>query len=110
MKNSTIKSSSVSLHRPSLTLSKRDNWKRNKNPKRERFDIVAEILYFCEEQKTKTSIMYRANLNYSQLKKHLTYLTKQGLLLKNYNKYITSAKGHRFLEVLNELNSILEKS
>lgn len=110
MKSSTIESSKVNAHRAPFTILKHDNWNGKKNPKRGRLDIIAAILYFCEKQKTKTSIMYNTNLNYSQLKKHITSLTKQGLLLKNYNKYVTSAKGRRFLQLFSELNSILEKA
>ncbi|MCW3999075.1 MAG: winged helix-turn-helix domain-containing protein [Candidatus Bathyarchaeota archaeon] len=79
-----------------------------KGSRRGKLDIIAEILLFCEQQKTKTSIMYNTNLNYSQLKNHMDNLTTQGLLLKAQNKYVTSEKGYRFLELFAQLNDLLE--
>jgi len=76
--------------------------------KRGRLEVMAEILYCCNQQKTKTDIMYRANLNYAQMKKHLKTLTAQGLLAANKNMYTTTPKGHRFLELFVQLNDMLE--
>jgi predicted transcriptional regulator len=79
-----------------------------KGQRRAKLDIIAEILLFCEHQKTKTSIMYNTNLNYGQLKAHMDSLTSQGLLAKNTNKYATTEKGHRFLELFAQLNDLLD--
>lgn len=72
-------------------------------------DIVAEILLFCERQKTKTSIMYNANLNYSQLKSQMNALLTQGLLEKQQNKYVTTERGYRFLELFAQINDLLDE-
>jgi predicted transcriptional regulator len=40
--------------------------------------------------------MYNTNLNYGQLKSHMTSLTAQGLLVKKQNKYSTTDKGHLY--------------
>jgi predicted transcriptional regulator len=79
-----------------------------KGQRRGKLDIIAEILLFCEEQKTKTSIMYNTNLNYGQLKSHMDSLTSQGLLNKKTNKYATTEKGYRFLELFAQLNDLLD--
>ena len=79
-----------------------------RGPKRGRWDIMAEILCYCNQQKTKTDIMYKVNLNYVQLKKHLAALTFQGLLTTNKNKFATTYKGYRFLELFVQLNDILD--
>jgi predicted transcriptional regulator len=71
------------------------------------FDIKAEILILCEKERTKTSVMYNANLNYAQLKIHLDALISQGLLAKKANNYQTTEKGHRFLELFALLNKLL---
>jgi predicted transcriptional regulator len=82
----------------------------SRGPRRGKLDIIAEILLFCQQQRSKTSIMYHANLNYAQMKGQLGSLTIQGLLEKNLNKYATTEKGHRFLEVFAKLNDLLEES
>ncbi len=70
---------------------------------------MGEILLFCREQKTQTSIMYHANLNYSQLKKNITALTGQGLLDKKNDKYyIITKKGYQFLELFSQISGLLE--
>ncbi|MDR0470260.1 MAG: winged helix-turn-helix domain-containing protein [Nitrososphaerota archaeon] len=76
---------------------------------RSKLDIIAEILLFCEQHKTKTSIMYNTNLNYTQLKTHMHSLTTQGLLTKKLNKYTTTEKGYRFLELFAQLNDLLNE-
>lgn len=53
--------------------------------------------------------MYNANLNYSQLKSHMNTLTSQGLLAKKVNKYTTTQKGYRFLELFGQLNDLLDE-
>ncbi len=83
-------------------------WNNIKGARRGRLDIIAEILLFCERQKTKTSIMYNANLNYSQLKRHMDALTAQGLLVKKSTKFMTTEKGYRFLELFAQLNDLLD--
>jgi predicted transcriptional regulator len=77
--------------------------------RRGKLDIIAEILLFCEQYKTKTSIMYNTNLNYGQLKTHMDALTTRGLLVKKLNKYMTTEKGYRFLELFAQLNDLLEE-
>ena len=80
-----------------------------KGQRRGKLDIIAEILLYCDQQKTKTSIMYNTNLNYGQLKAHMSALTSQGLLVKKQNKYSTTDKGYRFLELFVQLNDLLDK-
>ena len=53
--------------------------------------------------------MYNTNLNYAQLKSHMSSLTAQGLLSKNLNKYVTTEKGYRFLELFAQLNDLLNE-
>jgi len=84
-------------------------WSGIKGSRRGKLDIIAEILLFCEHQKTKTSIMYNTNLNYSQLKNQIDTLTSQGLLAKSVNKYVTTERGYRFLELFAQLNDLLEE-
>jgi predicted transcriptional regulator len=84
-----------------------NEWSICRGSRRGRLEIMAEILLFCTHQKAKTNIMYRINLNYTQLKSNLKFLTSQGLLNHNMGKYATTEKGYRYLELFAELNDIL---
>ena len=90
-----------------IKLRRENGWNLISRSKRGRMEIFAEILCNCSQQKTKTKIMYSTNLNYAQLKKHLRSLTAQGLLTINKDKYSTTQKGQRFLELFYQLNSII---
>ncbi len=79
-----------------------------KGSRRGKLDIIAEVLLYCEQGKTKTSIMYNTNLNYGQLKSHIQTLTAQGLLTKQLNRYVTTEKGYRFIELFTQLNDLLD--
>jgi predicted transcriptional regulator len=86
------------------------SWSFADGSKRGRLEIMAEILLYCCHQKAKTKIMYKTNLNYAQLKKHLWSLTSKGLLATNTEKYFTTQKGHRFLEIFAQLNDLLKNA
>ena len=79
----------------------------NNGAKRSRMEIIAEILVLCDKQKAKTSIMYKTNLNYAQLKSQLKFLTAQGMLSYTTGKYSTTDKGYQFLELFMGLYDIL---
>ena len=74
--------------------------------RRDRHDIVVEILRTAVEGKIKTHIMYKAKLSYAQLNEYLPLLIEKGFLENTsvkYKKvmkkvYKTTAKGTKFLE------------
>jgi predicted transcriptional regulator len=68
---------------------------------------MAEILRYCVLQKAKTKIMYKINVNCTQLERYLRSLLSQGLLATNKNKYTTTQKWHRFLELFVQLSEII---
>jgi len=108
--NSSAGTAKLNSHELQFALLKHDRERNSlKGSRRGKLDIIAEILLFCDEQKTKTSIMYNTNLNYAQLKSHMSSLTAQGLLSKNLNKYVTTEKGYRFLELFAQLNDLLNE-
>jgi predicted transcriptional regulator len=82
-------------------------WTTNNSVKRGRMEIIAEILLFCDQQKAKTNIMYKTNLNYAQIQSQLKFLTAQGMLSMEMGKYATTEKGYRFLELFMGLYDIL---
>jgi predicted transcriptional regulator len=92
-----------------IRLKRKNGYSWTKGSKRDRLEILAEILLCCDQQQTKTSIMYKTNLNYAQLKKHLAYLTTQGLLGRSLKKYVTTEKGYRFLGLFAQMNDMLRK-
>lgn len=76
---------------------------------RNRIEIIAQILEVVNEGSddgvTKTKIMYKAFLNYAQLKEYLTILTDNGLLSYDVGTqtFKTSKKALRFLKACNQL-------
>jgi predicted transcriptional regulator len=76
-----------------------------KRIKRQSAQIIAEILSLCEQPKTKTQIMYKANLSWEMLKKYLSQLQSQRLLKVHHSrtKYATTQKGLKFVEKWKEL-------
>jgi predicted transcriptional regulator len=88
-------------------LKQSNGWNVNNAVKRGRLEVIADILLFCEQHKAKTSIMYNTNLNYAQLRIHLSYLTSLGMLRREQSRYLTTDKGYRFLELFAELQNIL---
>jgi predicted transcriptional regulator len=86
---------------------RQDNMKTTSGLKRDRIEIITEILLFCNQYKAKTNIMYKTNLNYSQLQNHLAYLIASGMLANDGRKYLTTDKGYRFLELFAELQDLM---
>ena len=104
----TAKPNSQQLQFALLKYEKEKNGSRDY--RRGKLDIAAEILLFCQQMRSKTSIMYNANLNYAQMKGHLDGLLVHCLLEKKRNKFVTTKKGLLFLEVLAQLNDLLDES
>ena len=72
---------------------------------RGRWDIMASVLRVAESPKSKTHIMYGANLSFRQLKRYMELLLEKGLLcvseetnIKAKSMYVTTDHGHSFLE------------
>jgi len=79
---------------------------RNASKRRDRHEIVAEILETARGGAIKTHIMYKTKLSYAQLSRYLPLLVEKGFLenltiLKNgQKKHVlkTSGQGEVFLE------------
>jgi len=82
--------------------------------RRDRHDIVAEILHHAMGGKIKTHIMYKAKLSYYQIQEYLPLLMEKGFLenttIKQKRKitkiYRTTKKGIEFLEHLESVNKL----
>jgi len=74
--------------------------------RRDRHDIIVEILETALEGKIKTHIMYKAKLSYAQINEYLPALVENGFLentTMRHKRHIkrvfkTTAKGKRFIE------------
>lgn len=84
------------------------------NKRRDRHDIVAEILNHAKRGRIKTHIMYRAKLSYSQINEYLDLLIEKGFLENTAIKqkkqvkivYVTTEKGREFLDRLESIDKI----
>ena len=82
---------------------------------RNRIEIIAHILEVVNEGSddgvTKTKIMYKAFLNYAQLKEYLTILTDNGLLSYDMGTqtFKTSKKALMFLKACNQLDQLTKE-
>ena len=82
--------------------------------RRDRHDIVAEILETARGGKIKPHIMYKAKLSYSQINEYLLLLVEKGFLEKMTIKgerltsilYRTTKKGTEYLNHLEYLNEL----
>jgi len=80
--------------------------------KRDRVEIMAEILCLCSKPQSKTRIMYGTNLSWKMLQHYLAYMQEHELL-KNKDettKYIATDKGQEFVSKWNELKELVEYS
>lgn len=77
--------------------------------RRDKHDIVLDILKIARGGKKKTQIMYRAKLSYGQLKAYLGLLNDRGLLETNDGVYHTTSKGLFFIKTYEEI-SLFRKS
>jgi len=77
--------------------------------KRDRLEIMAEILGLCSEPKTKTHVMYGTNLSWKMLQHYLSELQSRGLLEvhDNSTRYVTSKRGLDFVEKWKEIKELL---
>ena len=88
---------------------------------RNRIEIIAQILEVVNDSSgdgnggddgvPKTKIMYKAFLNYAQLKEYLTFLTDNGLLSYDLGTqtFKTSKKALMFLKACNQLDQLTKE-
>lgn len=75
---------------------------------RDRNEIVHIILETCLEPRTKTRIMYKGYLSYTQLLEYLDYLLGKKLIELNGNgTYHITSLGREALDLQNRLRSVI---
>ena len=81
--------------------------------RRDRLEIIADILKITRDGQSKTRILYGGNLSFLQLTEYLDFMIKKGLLeVKMDNKrriYRTSNRGFKYLESYGEIFSLFTK-
>ncbi len=86
------------------------------NKRRDRHEIVAEILNHAKGGKIKTHIMYKAKLSYSQINEYLYLLVEKGFMeslaikrkRQKVTMYRTTEKGIEFLDYIESINKLWE--
>lgn len=68
--------------------------------RRERLEIVKEILELCIIPSRKTTIVYQCNLNFKIVRKYLTGCFVNGWLIKNGAFYETTHLGKDYLNLI----------
>jgi predicted transcriptional regulator len=82
-----------------------------KSLRRSRFDIIGEILSLTKDGAVKTSIVYRANLNFNVVNRYLNLLLHEGLVSATKGstvKYKITKKGIEFLDAYKNLKNVAE--
>jgi predicted transcriptional regulator len=77
--------------------------------KRNREEIISQILNVCKNGAIKTRVVYQANLNFKTVEPYLDLLIKNNLLeVQNGEKkmYETTQKGESLLEAINQVNEL----
>ena len=86
----------------------------NSSKRRDRLVIMAEILGITKKGISKTHIMFRANLSFSQLSQYIEFLSKSALLKKVTSNgkvvYQSTEKGLEFLEKQQEAINLLKEN
>jgi Predicted transcriptional regulator len=77
--------------------------------KRNREEIISQILNVCRHGAIKTRVVYQANLNFKTVEPYLALLVKNNLLeVQNGEKrmYETTLKGESLLVAINQVNEL----
>lgn len=82
------------------------------NNRRDKFEIMKDIVGICKDGSKKTEILYQGNLSYALLEKYLFFLREKNILEKVESKnngkstrlYKSTEKGLNFL---NDVNRVL---
>jgi len=76
--------------------------------RRQKYDIIADILGLAAMGTKKTRLVYLSNLNFTILKDYLDLLLKKKLLEFSDDELFTTWKGFLFIEKYVEIKKLLE--
>lgn len=78
--------------------------------KRNREEIISQILSVCMDGAIKTRVVYQANLNFKTVEPYLDLLVKNNLLEVQHGKkklYETTRKGENLLKAMDNVNRLV---
>jgi len=77
--------------------------------KRDRVEIIADILDLCSKPKTKTQVMYGTNLSWKMLQNYLSELQSREFLenQSTSKKYVATKRGLEFIKKWRALQELL---
>ena len=85
-----------------------------KAKRRDKLIIMMEIIAIAKRGTSKTHIMFKANLSFSQLKDYIDFLTKKSMLIKTQIDrkvvYKSTQKGLEFMEKQQNIIGMLSES
>ena len=80
--------------------------------KRNRNEIISEILNICIKGASKTRVVYQANLNFRTVDPYLKLLIKNDLIVASQGPHIiyeTTEKGMNLMKTINQVHNTLAK-
>ncbi len=75
--------------------------------RRQKYDIIADILKIAAMGTKKTRLVYLSNLNFTILKDYLDFLVKKELIEFSDEELFTTLKGFLFVEKYVEIQKLL---
>lgn len=75
--------------------------------KRNRHEIIYEILKICRNGANKTRIVYEGNLNFKTANYYLQDLIESSFINIDKGEYFTTQRGLSLLEIMNQVNAQL---
>lgn len=79
-----------------------------KKVKRDRHEIIYQILRQCQNPVRITLLMRSVEGSYAQMKSFLKWLEENGLLIKKGVHWLTTEKGKEYLKIFEELKKLME--
>lgn len=77
------------------------------NNRRESYEIASDILKVARNGAKKSHLVYKANLNFSVIRKYLEVLLQSGLLMRTNRTYRTTEKGKTYIASFGALEETL---
>jgi predicted transcriptional regulator len=77
--------------------------------RRTNFEIMAEIIEFCRQPRSRTRIMYAMNLSFTAMRNYVSALETMAFLEVHHSKpkYQTTQRGIMFLKKWKEMNELM---